>query len=334
MNSMFSFRNIKESHACKCFLMFFINNQPKSIDMKKYLFLLGFLVLSISNMFAQTVAVDVQGTNLYFSDGGCSDCVGLGDQPDPYWLSRIVLNGTNYDWNKNQDNGNCGWRGHTNTSWVSGANVPLSGSLQMRFDGYELDNTFLVCDGNDNVCGGYSTLVDIGCLGNYSAYDWHSFQSQRVCDGGDYRVEWRYKWYYIAPPTISQQPDNVNLGGGARSLCVGTPVSLQTTFATVSCGLPVTRFVKWQSSPNGTTWTDISGALSSSYTPPQTVGTIYYRCVATNEETAAYSNSSLYVNSNPVTITYYAVADLFCTAPSCDYKYVSTFGSDVPTAGS
>lgn len=57
---------------------------------------------------------------------------------------------------------------------------------------------------------------------------------------------------------------------------------------------------QWQSSANGTTWSNISGATSTSYTPPtSTAGTTYYRCVAT--ATGGSQTSS--TNSSIATIT-------------------------------
>lgn len=57
---------------------------------------------------------------------------------------------------------------------------------------------------------------------------------------------------------------------------------------------------QWQSSANGTTWSNISGATSTSYTPPtSTAGTTYYRCVAT--ATGGSQTSS--TNSSTATIT-------------------------------
>jgi hypothetical protein len=49
--------------------------------------------------------------------------------------------------------------------------------------------------------------------------------------------------------------------------------------------------LRWQSSPNGTTWTDIPGAISSSVlVNPLTVGTVYYHLIASNPIGSATNN--------------------------------------------
>ncbi len=53
---------------------------------------------------------------------------------------------------------------------------------------------------------------------------------------------------------------------------------------------------QWQSSPNNTTWTNISGQTSATYTPPSTTtGTTYYRVVANSASCGS-------VNSNSATV--------------------------------
>ena len=61
----------------------------------------------------------------------------------------------------------------------------------------------------------------------------------------------------------------------------GDTASTMNGTATVSQG---TVSYQWQVSPNGSSsWSNISGATSATYTPPTTaVGSLYYRCVATN----------------------------------------------------
>jgi len=61
----------------------------------------------------------------------------------------------------------------------------------------------------------------------------------------------------------------------ATSLACGTnTTALGLSGATTGCGLTY----QWQSSPNNATWTNITGATSSTYTPSVTSAT-YYRCV-------------------------------------------------------
>ncbi|GAB2702109.1 hypothetical protein BKA24_001723 [Microbacterium marinum] len=57
-------------------------------------------------------------------------------------------------------------------------------------------------------------------------------------------------------PVVTQQPASVELAAGATA-----------TFTAAAAGSPAPS-VKWQTSADGVTWTDIGGALSSSYTTP------------------------------------------------------------------
>lgn len=90
--------------------------------------------------------------------------------------------------------------------------------------------------------------------------------------------------------------------------------------ATVSQG---TVSYQWQSSSNGSSWTNISGATNATYTPQTaTTGSTYYRCVATNTLNG-YTNSS---TSNTAHITVSAaVAPVFTQNPeSASYSVNAT----------
>jgi hypothetical protein len=90
------------------------------------------------------------------------------------------------------------------------------------------------------------------------------------------------------------------LNGGTiaadQSICNGkTPTALSSSSA-ASGGTGTTTY-QWQSSTDNSTFTDISGATSTTYAPGALTQTTYYRRVATN---------ICSVNSNTVTITVYA----------------------------
>jgi hypothetical protein len=82
---------------------------------------------------------------------------------------------------------------------------------------------------------------------------------------------------------------------GPAGACSGVNFSLSLTGAvTGDAGLTF----QWQSSPNGTTFTDISGATSATYTANQTAST-FYQCVITCANGGATSTSTpLQVNMN------------------------------------
>lgn len=98
----------------------------------------------------------------------------------------------------------------------------------------------------------------------------------------------------VGTPTFTTQPTSKNVYRGASA-------SL-TVAATVSVG---TITYQWQSSSNNSSWSNISGATSASYSAPtSTVGTLYYRCVATAtkdgvSKTSTSNSASVAVAATP-----------------------------------
>lgn len=92
----------------------------------------------------------------------------------------------------------------------------------------------------------------------------------------------------VVAPTFTTQP-------ASKSVYRGASTSLSVV-ATTSQG---TITYQWQSSSNNSSWSNISGATSASYTTPtSTVGTVYYRCVAT----ATKDGVSKSTNSNSASV--------------------------------
>lgn len=103
--------------------------------------------------------------------------------------------------------------------------------------------------------------------------------------------------------------EDYNLVVTGGSGCTGTPAP-GNTLSTLNPVCPATSFTlslqnttagsgvsyQWQSSPNNSTWTNISGATSSTLTTTQTSST-YYRCGVTCSSNTGFSNS-LQVNMN------------------------------------
>jgi gliding motility-associated-like protein len=87
----------------------------------------------------------------------------------------------------------------------------------------------------------------------------------------------------ISPTTVVGTASAV-----ATTICTGTAASLTLTGSTGT--------IQWQSSPNNSTWTNISSATAASYTTPTLTASNYYRAVVT-------SGSCASVNSNVVTIS-------------------------------
>lgn len=93
------------------------------------------------------------------------------------------------------------------------------------------------------------------------------------------------------------------LSGGtiasAQTICSGSTPSTLTSSVAASGGTGTTTY-QWQSSPDGITWTNISGATGATYSPGSLTATTYYRRIATNTCGSANSNTIIItVNSLP-----------------------------------
>jgi hypothetical protein len=91
----------------------------------------------------------------------------------------------------------------------------------------------------------------------------------------------------------------------SQQICSGNvPSALTATPASGGSGPNYTY--QWQSSHNGSSWTDIPGANILSYSPPALIATIYYRIIATDGGTShcgtVYSGSVL-ITVNPLPTT-------------------------------
>jgi hypothetical protein len=92
-------------------------------------------------------------------------------------------------------------------------------------------------------------------------------------------------------PSITIQPSNTGVEAGQTA-----------SFSAAASGNP-TPSVQWQSSVNGTDWTDVSGATSTTFSFSASAGDNgrYYRAVFTNTEGSANSNAAqLVVGVTPV----------------------------------
>lgn len=112
-----------------------------------------------------------------------------------------------------------------------------------------------------------------------------------------------------APQACSTAPAAPVIAAEDTTLCgtQGTTISTSTIYD--QSGITLV----WQSSPDGTTYTDITGANGTTYNVPAVTGTIWYRLVA------ICSNGNLSTPSQPVQITQ--------TSPICYCEI--TFSSDV-----
>ena len=182
--------------------------------------------------------------------------------------------------------------------------VPVTSSVPTR-DGYSLTKWNKSADGSGT---------------DYYAGDEVKFEFWAT-DGNQYQYVTLYaQWQLlVTTPTITTQPSSKSVFRGDST---SIEVAATTAYGTLS--------YQWQSSDDGSTWSDISGATSTSYAPPTTsVGTVYYRCVVTStasglSKTATSATASFTVNSTPTAnIT---------TQPSDAVKFVGSAASVSVTA--
>ena len=72
--------------------------------------------------------------------------------------------------------------------------------------------------------------------------------------------------------TVAADP-TVAVGGAGITICSGGTASLSSV---ITGGIGTTTYI-WQSSPNNSTWTTISGATASTYTTPALTSSMYYK---------------------------------------------------------
>ncbi|MBK7807565.1 MAG: carbohydrate binding domain-containing protein [Saprospiraceae bacterium] len=122
-----------------------------------------------------------------------------------------------------------------------------------------------------------------------------------------------------ALPTIS-------ITGANSTICSGGTVAMTTS---VSGGFGSVTY-QWQSSPNGTTWTNISGATSSSYTTPALTVTTHYRVLATYSGTGcgtATSNTRIVTVVADPSVTTHPVGATICSGGVLTMSVAATGGT-------
>lgn len=120
----------------------------------------------------------------------------------------------------------------------------------------------------------------------------------------------------------------VNAGsiGTAQTICSGSaPATL--TEVTAPTGGNGTFAYQWQSSPNNSAWTDISGANGSTYTPPTLTANTYYRR-RVSSGSCGFSNSTSVLITVVTPLTANAGADI-CRNNNNNFNMAAT----APTSG-
>ncbi len=158
---------------------------------------------------------------------------------------------------------------------TSGTLTPSSGNLTVT-----APSNFLVSNGS-----GWVSYYTIPYTGGVLASSTVSVQFNAPATAGAYSGD-------IAVTGGGSAPLNIHVDGVSCGVCTGTPTPgmaiASTSIATTSTPITLTDIgysggsgitLQWQSSPTGTTYTDISGATSATYTLSGITASTYYRCM-------------------------------------------------------
>lgn len=178
--------------------------------------------------------------------------------------------------------------------------------------------------------------VDENVSGYGSTVNWTSTST-----GSTYRAIYYYNDYTnpdpASPPTASGRTynrPNIQFDMVSLTPCTGTPAPGNTLASSnpACSGVPIVLSLstppvgagityQWQSSPDGTTWTNIPGATSSVYNTSITVAT-HYRCLVTCNDGPSTANST------PVHVTIAPPSSCYCIpgGSSASY-YINNFST-------
>jgi gliding motility-associated-like protein len=138
-----------------------------------------------------------------------------------------------------------------------------------------------------NIAGATTVVYAPGALNTTTQYRRRVANSNGICDT-----------VYSNTVTITVNPElNAGTIAADQTICYNTTPSALTSTSAATGGTGTYAY-QWQSSPNGTTWTDIGGATAVTYAPGALTATTYYRRQAKNS-----NNTCDPVYSDTVTIT-------------------------------
>ncbi len=135
-----------------------------------------------------------------------------------------------------------------------------------------------------------------------------------------------YTFEVIASPPCSGAPTGVTITPATTTLCGSGSTTFTAT--TTSTGTGITY--QWESSPDGTAWTPISGANNSTFGSGTVSSTTYYHCILTCSGTPTTSNNAVInigvVPSNDVVCS--AIALVENDSPICGNTTCATSSGD------
>ena len=297
------------------------------------LFLLSLKLVTINAQVLINANVKIDGFR-HNKDCG-NDGSGFGNEPDPRYKVWIGYNGGNFSQITASPGlfSGCGGTYGADAVFCSTWNPgiinaltitaqPLT-QLNVDMESWEEDGCGSNCDANsctfnsdDSRCGrlrigdiNFYTLPP--CQGNIYTGQFTSgnflSMTNRCSDnnGSGYGIDHLIvNWSFASAPTITSDAFPFD-----RVLCLGTSTTLTVAVDSWN-GWSLGQLVQWQVSTNtdcnnATGWTNIPGATSLSYTPPQTPGTRLYRCIISSSCTDINTQQ---VISQCVRVTYHPFA--------------------------
>jgi hypothetical protein len=124
-----------------------------------------------------------------------------------------------------------------------------------------------------------------------------------------------YRWTPPDPCTGTPAPGNTV--SSTNPVCDGVVFTLSMSNSFMVSGITY----QWQSSPDGSTWSDVSGETSSTYSATQSVAT-YYRCVVT------CTASGLSANSTSLEVTLELPGNCYCESTgTSSTNYIDDFST-------
>jgi len=128
--------------------------------------------------------------------------------------------------------------------------------------------------------------------------------------------------------------DNIIVEATANCTTVGGTASASTTAICSSgtttlslAGETASSTYQWQSSPDGSTWSNIGGATTDPYTTASISSTTYYQCVVTNGCPATSSSVQVTVSPNSVSGTSSVSSSSICSGNTVDLSLAGETGS-------
>ncbi len=257
------------------------------------------------------------------------------------WITNITTSGGVSDFNSNSA---CSSSSYTDLSGsYSASNLQLSTTtISFSSSGYAMafsvwidynDNGIFESSeqviANDNTAQAL-TFTDNFTVPNSAAPGTHkmrvrgeySLAPTDPCNQLSYGETEDYDFTVIALTPCSGAPNPGNTLSSSNPVCSGVNFTLSLQNIVSAGGIAY----QWQSSPDSSTWTNISGATNAALTISQTAST-YYRCVVT------CSNSGLSANSTFLNITMNSTSNCYCIPPASTDACSVMWVTNITTSG-